>query len=123
MNRKEIVLALAAFLLVGIAAPARAEGEEPNETGRLIAQKLGRGMINTVTGWVEIPKQIILQKQETNGWDAATKGFAKGIVHAFARTAVGAYEIVTFPIGVPEGYRPIISPEFVNSDWPSPATK
>ena len=116
MGRKSVAFGLAAALLVGISGPVFAEEGEQRETGKLIAEKLGRGIINTATGWVEIPKQIVQQKQETNGWDAATKGFAKGLVHAFARTAVGAYEIITFPIPVPEGYRPILTPEFVTSD-------
>ena len=110
MSRKRIILGLAAALLVGTASPALADD---------MGHKLGRGVANLLTGWLEIPKQIIIQKKETNGWDAATKGFGKGLVHAFARTTVGAYETLTFPIAVPEEYRTIITPEFVNSDWPS----
>ena len=113
MKRPVAHLALAAVLLVGVAGPAFA-----GDAG----QKLGRGIINLITGWVEIPKQMSIQGQETNGWDAATKGFAKGIVYAFARTTVGAYEIISFPIPVPESYRPIITPEFIASDRPPRAT-
>lgn len=111
MNRKSLMLGLAAALLVGICGPALA-----HDAG----QKLGRGLANLVTGWVEIPKQVGLQGRETNDWDAVTKGLAKGFVHAFARTAVGAYEIVSFPFPVPEGYRPILTPEFVASDYRPP---
>jgi putative exosortase-associated protein (TIGR04073 family) len=109
---------LTAALLVGISGAALAQEDEPGETRKRIAEKAGRGFVNLITGWAEIPKQVDLQWKETNGWDAASKGFAKGFVHAFARTAVGAYEILTFPIPVPEGYRPIIHPELINSDQP-----
>ncbi len=111
-RNRAVGLALAAVFLVGISGPVFA-----HDAG----QKLGRGLANVATGWVEIPKQVGLQGRETNAWDAFTKGLAKGFVHAFARTTVGAYEIISFPFPVPEGYRPIITtPEFVSSDYQPP---
>ena len=101
----------AAVLLVGTGRPAFAE----QSTGRLIAGKLFRGIVNLVTGWMEIPKQVT---QEADAGRGFTRGFAKGIGYAIGRTSVGGYEILTFPFPLPEEYRPIVHPEYVLSDQP-----
>ena len=103
---------LAALILVAGAPQASAE---PMEAGGAIA-KLTRGAVNTVTGWVEIPKRI----HETSQLDGAAAGFTwgllRGLGHGFIRTAAGAYELVTFPFPAPPGYQPVIQPEYVFTD-------
>jgi putative exosortase-associated protein (TIGR04073 family) len=44
------------------------------------------------------------------GW---TVGLGKGLGHTLLRMGTGVYEVVTFPFPLPEGYRPIVEPEFV----------
>ena len=113
-RRGWIVLGVMAALVLATAQPARAE----QDTGRLVATKLFRGIINAATGWMEIPKQMILTGQESGAGKAWTLGFAKGIGYAVARSVIGAYEIITFPVPVPEEYRAIMQPEYVLSDLP-----
>jgi putative exosortase-associated protein (TIGR04073 family) len=76
--------------------------------------KLVRGLANTFLGVLEIPRNIHNTTQAENslleGW---TVGLGKGLGQAVLRTGVGLYEVVTFPFPIPEGYRPIIEPEFV----------
>ena len=76
-------------------------------------KKLTRGAINTVTGWVELPKRIT----ETAGQDGPFIGFTwgtlRGIGYGFIRTAAGLYELVTFPYPAPAGYAPVLEPEYV----------
>jgi len=38
---------------------------------------------------------------------------AKGVGMTIVRTGAGVYETVTFPFPIPEGYTPVIEPEYV----------
>jgi putative exosortase-associated protein (TIGR04073 family) len=83
--------------------------------------KLGRGFANFFTGWVEIPKQIGKAVRETDPASGMFVGMARGMAWGLARTAAGAYEVVTFPFPVPKGYKPLIEPEYiVKSVWGEP---
>jgi putative exosortase-associated protein (TIGR04073 family) len=75
--------------------------------------KLGRGVANTLTGWVELPKNIYTTSVEDNAWAGMTLGLAKGAGMSIVRTGAGLYEIATFPFPLPENYRPILEPEYV----------
>lgn len=115
-NQRGGLLVLALVLLVGtVCAPAFAE----QETGELVVTKLFRGIANAATGWMEIPKQISQTWQTQGAGVGLSWGLIKGIGWALARSVGGAYEIVTFPFPIPEGYRPIIQPEYVLSSGPS----
>ncbi len=89
------------------------------DTGVGVVTKLFRGIINAATGWMEIPKQMVLVGQDSGPGPAVTWGLIKGVGYAVGRSVVGAYEIVTFPMPIPEGYRPIMQPEYVISDIPA----
>jgi len=80
------------------------------------AIKLGRGLANVLTGWVELPKNIYDTCVEENILSGFTVGLAKGIGMTIVRTGAGVYEVVTFPFPVPEGYVPVLEPEFVFSE-------
>ena len=99
---------LAVFVLLAGAPQASAE----MEAGGAFT-KLTRGAVNTVTGWVEVPKRI----HETTELDGAAAGFTwgllRGLGHGFIRTAAGLYELVTFPFPAPPGYESVIQPEYV----------
>ena len=80
------------------------------------AKKLGRGLANILTGWVELPKNIYQTSVEENVLSGLTMGLAKGIGMTIVRTGAGVYETVTFPFPIPEGYEPVLQPEFVFSE-------
>ncbi len=80
-------------------------------------RKLGRGLSNTLTGFVEIPKKVIMISKNDNPLMGLTWGFVKGTGVGLLRTAAGVYETVTFPIPAPADYEPIIQPEFVFEEW------
>ena len=88
------------------------------DTGALVVTKLFRGMVNAVTGWMEIPKQMSLIWQESGPGKGLGWGLVKGIGFAVARSVAGAYEIATFPLPIPEEYEPLMQPEYVLSDLP-----
>ena len=75
--------------------------------------KLGRGVANTLTGWVELPKNIYNVSVEDNAFTGMTLGVAKGAGMSLVRTGAGIYEIATFPFPLPENYKPILEPEYV----------
>lgn len=75
--------------------------------------KLGRGVANTLTGWVEIPKNVYATSVESNALSGATLGLAKGAGMSIVRTGAGIFELVTFPFAVPQNYKPILEPEYV----------
>ena len=75
--------------------------------------KLGRGVANTLTGWVEIPKNIYNTSVEDNAFSGMTLGLAKGAGMGIVRTGAGIYEIATFPFPLPENYKAILEPEYV----------
>ena len=76
------------------------------------ARKLGRGFAGLGLGFLEIPGQVWQETEESNVFLGLTVGLAKGIGGFATRTLVGAYEILTCPFPIPEGFEPIVSPEF-----------
>ena len=78
-------------------------------------RKLGRGCANVVTGAIEVPKAIQETFYDEGPVAAVSWGVVDGLYKFVARTVVGVYEIVTFPIPLPAGYAPIVEPEFLFS--------
>ena len=75
--------------------------------------KLGRGVANTLTGWVELPKTVYSTSRDENAFSGMTLGIAKGAGLSIVRTGAGIFEIATFPFPLPENYKPILEPEYV----------
>lgn len=75
--------------------------------------KLGRGIANTLTGWVELPKNVYSTSKEENPFTGATLGLAKGVGMTLVRMGAGIFEVVTFPFPIPENYKAILEPEYV----------
>ncbi len=66
--------------------------------------KAGRGLVNILTSWIEIPKQIHLGAQEDNPLTGIGMGLVKGAGLTILRGGVGVYEAVTFPLPYPKDY-------------------
>lgn len=62
-------------------------------------QKLERGFMNAAYGWTEIPKRVVDKTKESNPVKGVLLGTWQGTCRAFARTASGVAEMLTFPIG------------------------
>jgi putative exosortase-associated protein (TIGR04073 family) len=78
-----------------------------------IFNKLGRGVVNVFTGWLEIPKTIAKEWRKTDPFTGTVVGLFKGLGWAVARTLVGFYEVLSFPFPVPRGYEPVMQPEYI----------
>ena len=81
-------------------------------------KKLGRGVANIITGWVEIPKNVYETTQDENILMGLTVGLAKGLGMSVIRTGAGIYDTVTFPFPIPQDYEPLLEPEYVlGEEW------
>lgn len=99
MGKKLAVLLFAALMVFSsVAAHAAATDELVQGAG----QKLCRGVINTCTGWVEIPAQIMKGWNRGFGGDENNKaagafvGIFTGLSHAMGRTLSGASDLSGF---------------------------
>lgn len=117
---------LAAAMIMLLAASAMAGGAQPDiardesDTGKMF-HKLGRGLVNGLTCWVEIPRNIAIEWERTDPVTGIGLGTVKGVGYGFARFATGVYETFTFPFPIPADYASMIEPEFVITDvWGDP---
>ena len=99
-----VVVALVLVLAAGNVAPAFAQD---------IGHKLGRGLVNVGTGWIELPKGIRDGSQQENAIVGVTTGIFKGLGLGLLRTGVGAFEVITFPVPWPKDFAPVYEPEYV----------
>ena len=103
---KGMIIAVSVLMVLSIATASYAQ--DP-------AKKLGRGLANILTGWIELPKNIYDTSVEDNPLAGLTIGLAKGIGMTIVRTGAGIYEVATFPFPIPEDYGPVLEPEFIFS--------
>lgn len=75
--------------------------------------KLLRGVVNVITGWVEIPKRVHETTETSGAGTGFTWGLLRGLGYGFVRTAAGAYDTVTFLVPAPPGYQPVMQPPYV----------
>lgn len=106
MKRLKSVLFVLWVVLVLQTAPAYSQGVSVDQAAR----KLGRGLVNVVTGWAEIPVQLGTGMSETESIEGFFLGFGKGLVWTILRTGAGVYETVTFFIPLPANYAPLMDP-------------
>ncbi len=78
--------------------------------GHSAGDKLTRGVANTFQGILEVPRHVGNTTETQGLLTGVTVGLGKGLGYGVLRTLVGLYEVVTFPIPIPEGYAPIIQP-------------
>jgi putative exosortase-associated protein (TIGR04073 family) len=109
MNTTVRLIVLAFAICLTIAAPAAAEELNRSTPG----QKALRGATNLSLGLVlELPRTIYYETKEQGPLRGIPAGFLAGFGLGLMRTAVGAYELFTFPFALPDDYKPILSPQF-----------
>lgn len=113
-NYQKITLGL--VLVVSLFSARNAFADDP-------LTKLGRGLANTLTGWIEVPKNVYSVSSEENAFSGATLGLAKGAGMGIVRTGAGIFEAVTFPFALPKDYKPVMEPEYVFEDTPTQTAK
>lgn len=78
-----------------------------------MANKFARGVANTATGWLELPKQIAVTVQEEGPAKGLLVGPLKGVGMTLVRTLGGAGEALTFFVAWPGFFDPFIDPPYV----------
>jgi putative exosortase-associated protein (TIGR04073 family) len=122
--KKRTIAASLTLVLAVLAAPAYAAsedmGRDQSDVGKML-HKLGRGVTNVLTCWVEIPRTVAREWERTDPATGIVLGTAKGLGWGFTRLATGVYETFTFPFPIPADYEVMIEPEFVVTDvWGDP---
>ncbi len=74
-----------------------------------VGEKLGNGIANAVTGFVEIPKTMIITGRRHGATYGMTAGLFTGLFHSVGRSLAGALDIATFPVPT----TPIVQPNYV----------
>jgi len=76
--------------------------------------KFGRGLINTVTCWAEIPGQVAVVSKEQNPAIGMTLGLGEGMFTMLLRGATGLVDVFTF--FMPPYDKPLMQPEYAIVD-------
>jgi len=100
----------AAFAMLAAFSTAFAQEGNAPEAQANPATKLGNGLGNMLTGWMELPRQIGEVSKEQNAFAGITYGTAKGAVYTVGRTAAGVLDTATFMF--PSYDRPIMEPNY-----------
>ena len=109
---------LIGFLLLG-AAGLRAEviaGHEVSHAEGLVQEmsgKLCRGVVNVLTGWGEIPRQMIITGRDRSGWLVIPVGIPAGALMTVVRTATGVFETGLFFVPINDSYDSFLDPAYV----------
>ena len=101
-----------AVLAAGMAGAARADEEEPSRM-TLRLRKLGRGAANMATAPVELLRMPELVMREDGYVAGLTVGVVQGVWRTLLREVIGIMEVTTFYAEIPEGFAPLIKPEFL----------
>lgn len=114
---KKCQLLSALFLVFMLIAPFAAFAEQqPEMIAEKMAIKFTRGVTNTFTSIVEIPKQSILTVREL-GTPGYVIGPLKGVGMTLYRGFIGMAEAIFFLVPQPGYYDPMIDPPYVWQGW------
>ena len=108
MKRATIIFLFLMIVLVVQTTPVYSEGTTDKSV-----RKLGRGLVNVATGWLELPMQISAGMSESGGPEGFFFGLGKGVVWTVLREGAGVYDTATFLFPVPSDYGPLMQPPTV----------
>ena len=108
-------IAIYAVFIAALSAPALSQAVEYTA-----ARKAGRGMAAMTTCFLEIPGNMVEQSRQHGAGAGIPLGFVFGLGKIVVRVLVGTYEFVSAPFEAPDGFVPIIEPEFPWSYFDEP---
>ncbi len=110
MTRTGWVNSMLVALVILLMAPT-ARAQDP-------IHKASRGLLNLLTGWIEVPKQLHLASSDPSPLHGFGRGLFKGAGLALMRGGVGLYELVTFPLPHPDHFAsPYTAMELPDYAW------
>ena len=80
-----------------------------------------RGLAGMTTAVLEVPGNMVAETRSRGPAEGLPLGFAKGLGMIIPRTLVGVWEFLSAPFPLPEGYEPILEPEFPWDYFDEPA--
>jgi putative exosortase-associated protein (TIGR04073 family) len=108
-------LAMCAALVGILLAPSLSQAVEYTA-----ARKAGRGLAAITTCFLEIPGNMVEQSRQHGAGAGIPLGFVFGLGKIVVRVLVGTYEFVSSPFEAPDGFVPIVEPEFPWSYFDEP---
>lgn len=118
MRNSLMVSILLIVLGIGVQASAQ-EGQRSDVIAGKMTFKFVRGVTNTATCFIEIPKQIHMSVRD-RGAVGIVVGPLRGIGMTVYRAFIGAAEAALFLVPQPGYYDPMINPDFVWNGWEDP---
>ena len=116
-NSRIIMIGVALLLVIMLHSVSFATGPLYGVTKETkMTRKLLRGFLNIPFCVMEIPLEINKEIQLTDPFTGFWVGLVNGSVKTWKRGVTGVWEVLTFPIEVPEGYKPLCDPEFPMMD-------
>lgn len=94
------------------------DGSTAGDYPRNVGEKLANGVANIVTGFVEIPKTMIVTSRNDGIAYGMTNGFFVGLVHTVGRTVSGAIDVATFVIPT----TPLVEADYIWQDFDKETT-
>lgn len=123
---RQLRVAVATFVVAALLAVAAGEARADSyrsidntsaqEIVAGMSDKFVRGVGNVVTGWLELPNQIVETYRSEGLVPALTSGPLRGLGMTFVRTGSGALETLTFWFPIPGFYDPMLKPNYVWQD-------
>jgi len=105
------------LLAVVLTAPVQVRADQqPEMIAEKMAVKFTRGLANTATCIVEIPKQSMLTVRDIGGAGYVI-GPAKGVIMTLYRGIIGMSEALFFFVPQPGYFDPMIDPSYVWEGW------
>ena len=111
-----LFILLVVFCAAGALRAETVAGQDLSHTEGVVqdmSAKLSRGVFNVLTGWGEIPRQMIVSGQDRGWWAVLPVGISSGAIMTVVRAGVGVFEVGTFFVPIDDSYGPIIDPAFV----------
>jgi len=110
------ILLIVCFALAGVSQAEMVAGKQMDraeDTVQDMSNKLCRGVFNILTGWGEIPRQMVKSGHDRGWWAVLPVGIPSGIIMGVGRTGVGVFETVLFFVPIDDSYEAILEPAFV----------
>lgn len=112
--RKNFVLGCSLLLMLALSSGALAEGVNTGLSLQGSTDKLTRGFLNLADSVVEIPGTMMRKSKSDGALTGVTFGMVEGVLNTVKRALAGTWEVLTFPVPIPEDYGPILpDPEFL----------
>ena len=106
MNKNKLSITVILFCALLESQTANANSQEYPSC---FTSNVSQGVANIVTGFIEIPKNIINISHDQNIFLGLSWGTLRGVIHAVSRTVVGGAELISSPFASEE----LISPAYV----------